>query len=156
MARVKYIDGIENVRRVFRTLPEKALIEITHALNVGADQIVKRAKTLAPVSSPRAGAEHLRDAIKKTNIRIVNRKSGRSAVIYVTAGDSGETKIAAYRAEFGRDPGGTLKSGGESRHKGHEPQEFLFPAYWSTRTSTRGRVARAIKAAAKAVASRGR
>jgi len=154
MARVKYIDGIENVRRVFRTLPEKSLIEITHALNVAGDTVVKRAKQLVSVSDPKAGNEHLRDSIRKTNIRII--RANRSAVIYVVAGGTGETNIAAFREEFGRKPGGQLKGGGESTHPGYGPNEFFFPAYWSTRTATRGRIARALKAAAKEVASRGR
>ena len=150
MARVKHIEGIENVRRVFRRLPEKYLIDITHALNVGADQVVKRAKVLAPFD-PDGNGEHLRNSIKKTPIKVIRR--GTSAVIYVTAGDSKETANAAYRSELGRKAGGKAP---QQAHPGHSPQEFLFPAYWSSRTSIQGRVKRAIKAAAKAVASRGR
>ena len=150
MARVKHIEGIENVRRVFRRLPEKYLIDITHALNVGADQVVKRAKLLAPYDEDGNG-EHLRDSIKKTPIKVIRR--GTSAVIYVTAGDSKETANAAYRSEFGRKAGGSAPN---TSHPGHPPQEFIFPAYWSSRTSIQGRVKRAIKAAGKAMASRGR
>ena len=153
MARVKHIDGIENVRRVFRRLPEKYLIDITHALNIGADQVVKKAKSLAPYDADGNG-EHLRNSIEKTDIRII--RGGTSAVIYVTAGDSKETANAAWRSEYGRKAGGKTKKGGKVNHPGHSPQEFMFPAYWSSRTSIQGRVKRAIKAAGKAMASRGR
>lgn len=146
------VEGVDKVARVFRALSRKAAERIADALEKGADEIVARAKVLAPVDDG-----NLRDTIaRRTDIRGTTRRDGsdRGVVVYVVAGDTAETAIAAFRQEFGRDPGGNEK--GNADHPGHAAQPFLFPAYWSIRRRVRSRVARAISAAAKEAAARGR
>jgi len=147
--RKKNVLGLANVLRVFRELPKENLKRLTHALNLGADEIVAKAREAVPVSDPIAGQEHVRDTIRRTGIRVreAGPKNSRGAVVYVYAGrgDDGETDDASFRSEFGRAP----DDGGG--HPGHHPQSFMFPAYHSVRARVRRRVAREVNAAAKAV-----
>jgi len=149
--RVTRIEGIETVRSMFKTLPPRAIGRITHALNLGADEIVSVQKQLAPYDENSPGP-HVRDTIHKTDIREKKGKFG-GVVIFVVAGDSKQTADAAWRSEYGREPGG--KSPNEW-HPGHDPQAFFFAGYHFVRRRVRARVARAFSEAAKAsVRSRG-
>lgn len=149
MARKKLVLGLANVARVFRQLPKENLKRITNSLNLGASEMVVRAKSIAPVSSPIAGQKNFKDTIRKTRIRI--RSDGKSAQIFVLAGNGtgDETDQAAFRSEFGRAPD-------DQGHPGHRPQPSFFPAYHSLRKRIRGRVAREVNRAGKAVALRSR
>ena len=156
MARRKQnVLGLAKVLRVFRQLPKENLKRITNSLNLGADEIVGRAKLLAEDSrsDPIAGQEHMADTIRRTPIRRV-AASGRfseKVSVFVLAGvgdKDSEIDNAAFRTEFGRAPG--------EGHPGHSPQPFFFPAYHSIRKRVRSRVAREVNRAAKAVVARNR
>lgn len=154
-SRVTHIDGIETVRAAFKTLKNESIGRITHALNLGADEVVSGARILAPIDEG-----DLKATIRKTPIQLKGGKFG-GVVIRIIAGNTKQTANAAFRSEFGRDPGGTFKKGPKAgqptHHPGHDPQEFMFPAYWAVRRRIKARVATAVRNAAKAaVQSRGK
>jgi HK97 gp10 family phage protein len=146
------VEGVDRVAAVFRRISRGAAEKIAQALERGGDEIAARARSIAPVDEG-----DLRETIaRRTNIRTTQRQDGsaRGVVVYVVAGDTKETAHAAYRQEFGRAAGGTGER--NANHPGHPAQPFLFPAYWSLRRRVRSRVARAINAAVKEAAARGR
>lgn len=156
MARQRLLTGIEDVQRVFRTLPKENLERITHALNLGAQEIAARARILAPID-PNTSID-LKDQIEvriatRTNFRRGGSFGPNSVAAYVVAGDTPERRQVAFRQEFGRDPGG---AGVNRGHPGHRAQPFMFPAFHSVRRRVIGRVRRAVSAAARAVAIRSR
>ena len=159
--KTKLIGGTDNVRRVFRTLPEAAARNIAHALNLSADEVVRDAKILVGYDNS-SSQEHVRETIDRTEIRAVaahragNRNLSGNAKVIIYAGDTKQTADAAFRQEYGRKPGGTTKTGKPMKHKGHNPTEFMNLAFHKNKQRLKGRISRAIKAAAREAASRGR
>jgi hypothetical protein len=136
MARKQKIEGVENVRRVFRRLPQVSANRITNALNQGLDEIADLAKSIAPEGPT---APHVKDTVRRIPIKAsVDGKSVGGAVI---AGDTAATANAAFRAEFGRKP--------SDRHPGHSAQPFMFPAFHARRKKVLGRIARELNKAVK-------
>lgn len=144
MPRRRFVEGIEQTRRVFAQLPEIYIERITHALNLGAREIAEEARSIVPVGTP---PEHVRDTIRANPPKI--KKGGKAVFVTVTAGDTKATAVSAFRSEFGRAPGG---SGRAATHPGHRAQPFMFPAYWLKRQRVRGRIKREIRKAAREVA----
>lgn len=141
----RYVEGIGAVSKAFRSLTgPKQVIGIARALDKGGAEIANYARVLVPEADgdTRASIGH--------RIVPVSREKAAVAVV-VEAG--GRQAPGAWRSEFGRDPGG---SGDNQGHPGHEEQPFLFPAYHALRKRARRRVARAVNAAAKEAAIRGR
>ena len=150
MARRQILTGVEDVRRVFRRLPEENVRKITHALNQSAEEVAARARQLAP-HDPNTPID-LADQIEVRISTKLNRRRGlkttepNSVAAYVVAGDTPARRGVAWRMEFGRRPG-------PKGHPGFGPRPFMFPAYYSLRKRIIGRVRRAVKAAAKAVSA---
>ncbi len=140
MTRKRYIEGVDQVSRVFKALPRKSAEEIAHALNLGAKEIADAAELLVPVDT----AELKQDIqIETTGPQI--RSDNRAVVARVIVGTRKDTAEKAFRQEFGR-------ARGPGKHPGHDPQSFFFTAYYAKRKRVRSRVARAINKAAKAMA----
>ena len=136
----KYIKGADRVSRIFKTLPREASEEIAHALNLGAKEIADAAEKLVPVDT----GDLSRDIqVEATGIQA--RRDNKAAVARVVVGTTKGTAEEAFRQEFGRAPG-------PNGHPGHASQSFFFTAYHAKRKRVRGRVARAINKAAKAMA----
>lgn len=174
MARRRIVTGIEGVRKVFRAMPERSRIEVSHALNLGAQEIEGRAKSLAPVETG-----ELRSAIEiRHGTRVNSRKSDPDGMsdpnsMAVEVGVFVESRASpgwyARFVEFGTSPRATGQSyttaSGQVRkvaagrraggaigdfHPGTPAQPFLFPAYFSIRNRVRNRIKRALRTAAKA------
>ena len=143
------------MNRSFARLPREIRKRIILDLKKSADEIKDFAEIAAPKSDPIAGATHVKDSIKVTGIRRIRRQGVVNLFIAVTAGETKEDQDAALRSEFGRKPGGRSKGGGTTLHKGHDPQPFMFPAYWAVREKVRRRVSRSVTRAARAVAELG-
>lgn len=128
MARKRYLDGLEDAQRAFRAAPREFQEKITDAVNRSAEEIAGRARVLVTVDQG-----DLKESIE------VKRASAskRGIAAYVLVGN-----FVAGMIEFG-----TVKMAA---------QPFLFPAYQSIRKRVDGRIRRAVKAAAKEVARRGR
>ncbi|MEM1421828.1 MAG: HK97 gp10 family phage protein [Pseudomonadota bacterium] len=135
----KRITGVDAAARVFRRLPRAAAEKIVGALEKGAEDIADRARVLVPRDEG--------DLSETITTRVQERRDGRAVIALVLAGTTSQTAITAYRQEFGRAPG-------PGENPGHADQAFLFPAYWAVRRRVRGRVARAVNAAAKTEARR--
>lgn len=134
------LTGVEDVSRVFRAVPARAAEALTVAINRGAVEIAARAASIAPAGDD--DERRMRDHIEAKLARPSARKRG-GVVATVEAGGAPQDRDAAFRSEFGRAPSG-------DGHRGHDPQPFMFPAYWSLRRRARARIARAMRAAVKA------
>lgn len=151
MAR-RLVEGRERVARVFRQIKDESVDRITHALNKGGEEIAEYARLLAPVGDYRGGGDlQASIAVRATEIRV--QRGGRAAVVFVVAGTNEGGLAYAREQEFGRAPGG---SGVNATHPGHDPQPFLFPAYWARRKRVVGRIRREVRKAAREAAARNR
>ncbi len=139
--RAKMVTGMETVRKAFGNLPEVMLIELTDALNRGVMEIAEAARTLVPDQSPEIG---IKEDIGTT---IRTSKAGVVAIAFV--GTNPRDAQVARLVEFGRHAG-------PGEHKSSPPRSFMWTAFWSKRKRVKGRVDRAVKKAAKMVATRGR
>ena len=138
---MKYVTGLDKVRSVFNRAPVEFQRRIAVALNRSLEEIKDAAETLGPVET---GSLKREIQIEKRGLE--GRKDGRAIVGRVIVGTQKGTAMEAFRQEFGRAPG-------PDGHPGHEPQTFFFTAYHAKRKRVRGRVARAVNAAARAMIS---
>ncbi|MEO0623822.1 MAG: HK97-gp10 family putative phage morphogenesis protein [Pseudomonadota bacterium] len=145
MARMKYVTGLDDVRKAFKRMSEEGARELTDALGKGAAEIESTARMLAPVGEE--DERHMRDTISSTVRPLPN---GRGVQAIVAVGTDAETRDAALRTEFGRAPGGV----GQEGHPGHDPQPFFFTAYQAVAKRVRSRVKRAIAKAARRTVQR--
>lgn len=143
MARKRYLEGADKVRRVFARIPAIYQDELTDALNKGGRDVAAAARTLAlPARSD--DDVHVSDDISH---RLAIRPDGGGVAAIVSVGSSPETANAAFRQEFGRDPGGE----GIEGHPGHDPQPFFFAGYAAVRSRVRNRIARARRSIARRI-----
>lgn len=161
------IEGVERLQRILRDMPERAAGRVEQAMDRSAGEIALLAKTLVPVASGelRAAIEARAslDGFAGTGAvgALAGRGRPRAAITryigtfpakrgspgwyaaFVEFGTAPRTAGAAYVTGSGR----RRKSG--NTHPGTRPQPFLFPAYWSLRRRVRGRIARAVREAAR-------
>lgn len=145
--RRKYMTGVDQVERIFRALPRELQEDWAVALNQGGAEMAAGARLLAPRDESSADPEHIADDIGH---RLVVNEERRTVSAVVYAGTRPETKQAALRSEFGRQPGGDGMEG----HPGHGKQEFFFVAGQALRKRSRGRLQRVTNKAIKRVAKR--
>jgi HK97 gp10 family phage protein len=167
------IEGLEETRRVFAMLPREATARITHALNLGAEEIKVTAQALAPVvTGELRGAIEVRRDLQGFDAR------GIIGALQVGAGDdngrvqrfigvfpqsrSSPGWYAAF-VEFGTSArvkgekfttaGGRKKRSGNT-HPGTTAKPFLFPAFRALRKRVTSRIARELKRAFKEAAGK--
>jgi len=148
--------GLDRLRRkLTKTLPEAAERRIKEAMEKAASDAVALMKSLAPRDSgalsdsigwtwgdPPKGAMALLRSGRRT-------KAGLRITIYAGGGDA----FYARFVEFGT---AQHQNGGKfagSVHPGTTAQPFFFPGWRAVRRQVKGRVSRAIRRAAKEVAS---
>ena len=119
------IDGLEQLSRKLKAMPVEAKAGIRKALEKSADEMVAMATALAPVDHA-----DLKDSIKKVDGK-------HELQVFVRAGDDADADHAAF-VEFGNAEG--------------EPIPCFWPSYRAMKKRHRGRLTRAINAAAKKVA----
>lgn len=147
--------GLDRLKRKLAKFPEVVEAEIRAAMEQSANEIVKMAKSLAPVDSG-----ELRDSIGWTwgeapegamvLGKVQKNKSG-NLVITVYAG-GGEAFYARF-VEFGTAPHLNKGRFAGSDHPGTVATPFFYPAYRATRKRAKGRVTRAVNKAAKRIAA---
>lgn len=120
------ITGLDALSRKLKALPEEAKAGIQNALEKSADEMVSMSTALAPVDNA-----DLKDSIKKV-------EGNHELQVFVRAGDDEDADHAAF-VEFGNA-------------QGVEPIPFFWPSYRAMKKRHRGRLTRAINAAAKKVA----
>jgi HK97 gp10 family phage protein len=171
--RVVRIEGLEEVRKVFRDLSPMAIGRITNALNTGAAEIQALARTLVPQSTG-----ELRDAIEiRDNLEGFNATGIVGALSVGTGSDAArgvQRFIGVYPAkrgspgwygafvEFGTSPrvkgqkftqaSGRRTKVARDTHPGTAARPFLFPAYNFLRRRVRARIARELNAGIRALA----
>lgn len=130
----------QRLKRKLTAIPDAVKGEIRKALEEGAEEIARMARSLVPVGS----TGHLHDSIgwtwgdsPKGSIAIATVGGPNDLRIVVYAGD--EKAYYARWVEFGTS-------------LGQPPQPFFFPAYRAVRKRIKAKVNRAVKAAAKKVA----
>jgi HK97 gp10 family phage protein len=155
------VQGADALKRKMRVFPQRAREQIARAMEQSAEEIVKLAKSLAPVS-PGGGA--LRDSIGWNwgdapagsmvlgTVRTEGKGAGNLAIT-IYAGD--DRAYYSRWVEFGTAPHaqGGLFAG--TQHPGLPARPFFFPSYRALRKRTRSRVSRAIRNAARSVAASG-
>ena len=147
--------GLDRLRRkLTKTIPEAAQRRIREAMEQSANEAVALMKSLAPKQSG-----DLADSIgwtwgdaPKGSIALATskNKSGNMRItIYAGGGDA----YYARFVEFGTSPhvNGGLYAG--SQHPGTPAQPFFYPGWRVVRRRVKGKVTRAIKAAAKEAAA---
>lgn len=155
------VEGADALKRKMRQFPERARQEIAKAMEQSAAEIVKLAKSLAPVS---AGGGDLRESIgwnwggapEGSMVLGTVRTEGKGAgnlSITIYAGD--DRAFYARWVEFGTSPhtqGGRFAG---TQHPGTPARPFFYPAYRALRKRVRSRTSRAIRNAARSVAASG-
>jgi hypothetical protein len=158
----KYVTGVEAASRALANVPEEIRAALVKAMVRGGETLKEAAEELAPVS---VGGGDLKASIY-TEFAIGQRnKRGKLATfargadladnslqLLVKAGDDKQTAIAGLAQEFGRAPGG---EGVNANHPGHDPQPFMFPAWFSQIKKIRRRIKSALTRAVKKAAKRG-
>lgn len=119
------VQGLDRLRRKLAVMPREAKAEIRRALTISAEEMASTARTLAPVDT---GA--LKASIETTE--------GRHELEVVVRAGGGAAGLA-HIVEYG--------------HGNAAPRPFFWPAYRSLPKRLRGRVNRAIRAAARKVAA---
>lgn len=177
MARVKF-KGLPELNRKLKLLQSRFKKEIASAMEIGAQEIVTMAKSLAPLgeatgvnSSNNPGA--LKDSINWTwgkappgtivlgNIK--NRKPDANDMIITIYAGNDEAFYARW-VEFGTRPHiirvkkarfmtrGGVNFGTKVNHPGATQKAFFYPSYRALRTRTKRRISRAVNKAARSVA----
>lgn len=151
--------GADSLKRKMRAFPLRARREISKAMEQSAEEIVKLAKSLAPVDD---GTLQMSigwtwgNAPKGSMVLGKVRQEGRGAgnlVITIFAG--GGDAFYAKWVEFGTTAhvqGGRFAG---TKHPGTAAQPFFYPAYRALRKRAKSRTSRAIRSAARSIAASG-
>lgn len=150
------IDGLDRLNRKFAALPRQVRVRIREAMEQGAEEIARMAKSLAPEDSGAlvASIGWTWGSAPKGSITLASVKSrSGDGTITIYAGNS--DAFYARWVEFGTS---AHKAGG--KFKGAEipaipAQPFFFVSYRVNRKRVKGRVTRAINKAARDVAAGG-
>nr|WP_278377190.1 HK97-gp10 family putative phage morphogenesis protein [Brucella anthropi] len=140
MAPRSKVIGLESLKRKLLAIPEQAKAEIRKAMETSAEEIVRFAKSLAPVDTG-----DLQMSISWTwgdapdGTMILGRVVGDKNDLVITIYAGGSEAYWARWVEFG-----TSKM---------KAQPFFLPAYRANRKRVRGRITRGINKAAKKVAA---
>ena len=153
------IEGADKLKRKMQAFPQLAREQIAKALEQSAEEIVRMAKSLAPVDDgdlQRSIGWTWGDAPKGSITIGTVRQEGKGAgnlAITIYAGNS-EAFYARW-VEFGTSPhvnGGRFAG---TANPGIRAQPFFYPAYRAMRKRVRGRTTRAIRKAARTAAAGG-
>lgn len=151
--------GLDRLNKKLKAFPKAVEAEISKAMEQSANEIVAMSKSLAPVDS---GDLQMSigwtwgDVPKGAMVLGKVKSSGKGAGnLQITVFAGGGEAWYARLVEFGTAPhlnGGRFAG---SQHPGTAAQPFFYPAYRATRKRAKGRVTRAVNAAAKRVAAGG-
>lgn len=137
MPREKYLKGADKVRRIFGALSAEMADEITAAINQSMAEMKRDMQVLVPRDQG--------DLAGDIGSEIIVTSRGVTGRVF--AGTNKETAITARVQEFGR-------AAGPGEHPGHGKQSFFFTIWDARRKRIRGRMARAMRKAAKSVVRR--
>lgn len=156
---VTKVTGADALKRKMRMFPVRARREIAKAMELSAEEIVRLAKSLAPVDD---GDLQMSigwtwgEAPKGSMVLGTVRQEGRGAgnmVVTIYAG--GGKAFYARWVEFGTSPHINAGTRSGTQHPGTAARPFFYPAYRALRKRVRSRTSRAINTAAKSAAAAG-
>ena len=153
------IEGVDKLKRKMMTFPRLARQEISKAMEQSADEMVRLARSLAPVADGDLRASigwTWGDAPKGTMVIGQVKREGKGTgnmqiTVYAGGGDAWYSRFV----EFGTSPhiqGGIFAG---TQHPGTPAQPFFFPSYRAMRKRFRSRTTRAIRKAARTAAAGG-
>lgn len=156
---VTKIQGADTLKRKMRQFPKRAREQIARALEQSAEEIVKLAKSLAPVDDgdlQMSISWNWGNAPAGSMVLGTVRQEGKgegNMFITIYAGD--DRAFYARWVEFGTSahPQGRRFAG--TQHPGTPARPFFYPAYRAMRKRVRSRTTRAIRNAARSVAASG-
>jgi HK97 gp10 family phage protein len=141
----RYLQGLPELRRKLERLRERTAPQVQKAMEVAADRIVERMKSLVPVDQG-----DLRNSIgwtwgqaPKGSVKFKTKAGPMTLTIY--AGD--EKAFYARWVEFGtapHDQGGRYAG---TTHPGNPAQPFFYPAYRAHKKETVAAMRKAVRAA---------
>lgn len=148
--------GLDRLRRkLTKTIPEAAQRRIKEAMEQSANEAVALMQTLAPNGATGRLARSIGwtwgDAPRGSIAIATSTRRSNNMRITIYAG-GGEAFYARF-VEFGTAPHVNKGKFAGSRHPGTAAQPFFYPGWRVVRRRVKGRVTRAIKAAAKEAAA---
>lgn len=153
------VQGADALKRKMREMPRRARQEIAIAMEQSAEEIVKLAKSLAPIEDgdlQMSISWNWGNAPSGSMTLGTVRTEGKGAgnmFITVYAGD--DRAYYSRWIEFGTSPrlnGGKFAG---TQHPGTPARPFFFPAYRALKKRIKSRTSRAIRKAARSVAASG-
>lgn len=153
------VRGLASLQRKLKALPKAAEEEIAKAMEQSAEEIVRLAKSLAPVDDgdlQMSISWTWGDAPKGSMALGKVKSQGKGAGnLQITVFAGGGHAFYARFVEFGTSAHLNAGRFAGSEHPGTAAQPFFYPAYRAVRKRAKGRVTRAITRSAKKVAAGG-
>jgi len=153
------VQGLSRLQRKLKALPKAAEVEISKAMEQSAEEIVKLAKSLAPVDDGdlQMSISWTWGEAPKGSMVLgkVKAKGGSAGKLQITVFAGGGDAFYARFVEFGTSPHLNAGLFAGSQHPGTAAQPFFYPAYRALRKRAKGRVTRSITRSAKKVAAGG-
>lgn len=154
------IQGLDRLKRKLQAFPDAARLEISKAMEEGAQEMVNLARSLVRIGTTMQLHDSInwtwgdapQGSIKLGTVRQKGKGSGNMAIT-VYAGNS--DAFYARWVEFGTS--GHVQGGmfAGSEHPGTAAQPYFYPAYRAVRKRIKSRITRAISKSTKRVASGG-
>ena len=156
---VTKVTGADALKRKMRMFPIRVRQEIAKAMEQSAEEIVRMAKSLAPVddgdlqmSIGWTWGQAPKGSMVLGTVRQEGRGSGNMVItIFAGGGDA----FYARWVEFGTSPHLNAGRHAGTQHPGTPARPFFYPAYRALRKRVRSRTTRAINKAARAAAAAG-
>ncbi|HEV7345473.1 MAG TPA: HK97-gp10 family putative phage morphogenesis protein [Devosia sp.] len=153
------VQGADKLKRKMQRIPILARQEIAKAMEQSAEEMVRLAKSLAPVdggdlqmSIGWTWGDAPKGSMVLGTVRQKGKGTGNMAItIYAGGGEA----FHARWIEFGTSPhvqGGQFAG---TQHPGTRAQPFFYPAYRALKKRIKGRTTRAIRKAARTAAAGG-
>lgn len=154
------IEGADKLKRKMMTFPRLARQEIAKAMEQSADEMVRLAKSLAPVDDGdlRASIGWTWGEAPQGSMAIggVRREGKGTGNMQITVYAGNSTAFYARWVEFGTSPhpqGGMFAG---TQHPGTRGTGFFFGSYRAMRKRFRSRTTRALRRAARTAAAGGK
>lgn len=153
------VQGADALKRKMRAFPNRAREQIARAMEQSADEIVKLARSLAPVDDGdlqnSIGWNWGNAPAGSMSLGTVRQEGKGAGNLFITIYAGDDRAFYSRWVEFGTSPhpqGGRFAG---TQHPGTPARPFFFPAYRAMRKRIRSRMSRAIRNAARSVAASG-
>ena len=153
------VEGADKLKRKMMTFPRLARQEIAKAMEQSAEEMVRLAKSLAPVDDGvlQASIGWTWGEAPDGSMAIggVKRSGKGSGNMQITIFAGSSTAFYARWVEFGTSPHAQGGMFAGTQHPGTRAQSFFYPSYRAMRKRFKSRTTRAIRKAARTAAAGG-